>query len=199
MRIGGAETNAIHIVGKAITRLREQHPGITYYIGSGADYDIFDSLDRGQLDFALVVPPVNKGKYNWLLLPIRDELGFLIPKDHPLAEKERIRPDDLRDIPVQIGGDALRRQGEGTVWAEVTDRLDVAVRFNLVTNPALLLEDGVGCCLSVRTLMNETPDGPAVCRPLEPKLEIEIYLIWQKYQVMSRPARLFLEELERVI
>ena len=143
VRIGGAETNAIHIIGRTIKRMQEKYPGIHYYIGSGADYDVFEPLERGLLDFALVVPPVNKEKYNWRLMPMKDEIGFLVPAKHPLAKLTAITPEKLKAYPIQVGGDALKRQGRGTIWEKVGEEIDAVVTFNLVTNPMLMVQDGV--------------------------------------------------------
>ena len=45
-------------------------------------------------------------------------------------------------------------------------------------------------------LIADTIDSPLTFRPLNPKLEVGVAVAWKKNQVFSKPAKLFLEELQ---
>ena len=67
--------------------------------------------------------------------------------------------------------------------------------YNLIYNASLMVDEGMGYAFTLDKLVNTT--GSQLCfRPLEPRLELGMYLVWKKYRVFSRAAELFLETLE---
>lgn len=56
-----------------------------------------EQLDKGLIDFGLVYGTVDRSKYESMEIPIKDIFGVLMRKDSPLAEKEWVAPEDLRD------------------------------------------------------------------------------------------------------
>ena len=42
------------------------------------------------------------------------------------------------------------------------------------------------------------PSDSELCfRPLEPKVEAALYLVWKKYQIVTKPAKVFLEQVQK--
>ena len=63
---------------------------------------------------------------------------------------------------------------------------------------AKIAGEGLGYALTLDKLINTT--GSRLCfRPLAPRLEIGMYLVWKKYQVFSPIAEKFLEEIRDYI
>jgi len=62
----------------------------------------------------------------------------------------------------------------------------------LINNAALMVEEGVGYALCLDKLINTTGESNLCFRPLAPRLEAHLYLVWKKYQVFSRAAEKFL-------
>ena len=117
-------------------------------------------------------------------------------KDAPLTEKETISPEDLWDKPLivsqQRGDSAYLDQWFGRKEPE----LNIVATYNLVFNASLLVDEGLGYALCYDKLINTT--GSNLCfRPLEPKLESGLNIIWKKYQVFSPAAEVFLENINR--
>ena len=53
----------------------------------------------------------------------------------------------------------------------------------------------MGYALTLDKLVNTT--GSHLCfRPLEPRLELRMYLVWKKSRIFSKAAELFLEHLQ---
>ena len=46
-------------------------------------------------------------------------------------------------------------------------------------------------------LMNVAGDSELCFRPLEPKVEAALYLVWKKYQIVTKPAKAFLEQVQK--
>ena len=75
--IGCPESDSLKYFARALKRVQELHPGIRCNITSGNSEDITEKLDKGILDFALVMEYVNPLKYNHLEIPASadDEIG----------------------------------------------------------------------------------------------------------------------------
>ena len=58
-----------------------------------------------------------------------------------------------------------------------------------------MVEAGIGYAITIDKIAN-TGEGSSLCfRPLEPRIDSGLNIIWKKYQVFSSAAELFLEKL----
>ena len=57
-------------------------------------------------------------------------------------------------------------------------------------------EEGLGSALSLDRRINTTGDSALCFRPLRPKLEVGLDIVWKKYQVFSPATAKFLERLQ---
>ena len=71
--------------------------------------------------------------------------------------------------------------------------------YNLIFNAALLVKNGVGLAVALDKLLNVTAHSDLVFRPLEPRLESGLDIVWKKYQVFSSAAELFLTRMRKQI
>ena len=55
--IGGGETDAIKLVAQIACELRTDYPGIHYHLYSGNSEDVTERLDKGLLDFGILIQP----------------------------------------------------------------------------------------------------------------------------------------------
>lgn len=196
--IGAAESMAMKLVGEIIRESRNQYPGIHYHINSGNAQDITDKLDRGLLDFGIIVEPVDFDKYNYLELPVKDTWGILMQKTSPLAEKEFICPEDLLDKPIYASSELLKAPGIKEWMGESYLNFNPIMTFNLITNAALMIESGGGYVFSFDGLSYTGKEDPLVFRPLFPRIHACLYLIWRKYETFSNSAEKFLTLITKV-
>lgn len=199
VHIGAIETQAMRKVAKCILLLRETNPQITYDFFSGSIAEITDSLNKGLLDFGILVAPVDMQKYDYIRLPQTDIFGLLMRQDCPLAEKPVVRPEDIGNLPVWVA----HQQLEGNVLSGWLGRdvqsLNIISTFNLITTPSMMVEEGLGMAFTFDHLVN-IPERSKLCfRPLEPKVEAELYLVWKKFQMFTKPAQLFLEAVQKAL
>ena len=59
------------------------------------------------------------------------------------------------------------------------------------------MREGLGCQLTFRHLVDVSPESGLVFRPLSPKLETKLYLIWNRYQAFTPIAERFLVQVRR--
>lgn len=76
------------------------------------------------------------------------------------------------------------------------DQLHLEGSFRLSYNGSLFVKEGLGYLLTFEHIINTSPDSGLVFRPLAPRLETNIYLIWKKYQVFTPISERFLEMLK---
>ena len=70
--IGGGETDAMRIVAKTAKELQKNYPGIRYHLYSGNAQDVTERLDKGLLDFGILIGSSNLNKYDYIRLPVTD-------------------------------------------------------------------------------------------------------------------------------
>lgn len=102
-RAGGVETPAVRIgllaglpdwLPAKLDRLLTSRGAHAVLIG-GSTSEQIDALTRGELDLALVRCPLDLPTGTELLLVAEEELGVLMPVDHPLAHHSVLKPRDL--------------------------------------------------------------------------------------------------------
>lgn len=196
IHIGCAESNGIAPFIRVIQKLKEKYPRIRYHFYSSGTDAVNERLDRGLLDFAIIIQEVDLEKYNYLKMPSQDHGGLIMCKDHPLAKHSCIHLNDLTEIPLILSRQAMRE--EMPRWfGEVQDKLNIVATYDLLFNTSVMVREGFGCVLGFDGLVYTGPDSDLCFRPLEPTLTSPMYIIWKKYQVFSPVASLLLEELKR--
>lgn len=197
--IGGGETEAIRLIARIAHEVRTNYPGIHYHLYSGNSEDVTERLDKGLLDFGILIQPADISKYDYINIPAKDTWGVVMRRDCPLAAKKAIRKEDLLDVPLICSRQAIsgERQGnEFTGWfGEDFDKLDIVTTFNLIYNAAIMVEAGIGYALTIDRIVNTAESSNLCFRPLEPRLDSGLNIIWKKYQVFSSAAELFLDKL----
>lgn len=194
--IGAGETDVMHLIAKAAKKLQNDYPDIRYHIFSGNAEDVKEKLDKGLLDFGLLIEPTDTTKYECLKLPATDTWGVLMRKDSQLAEKEFITPQDLWNVPILCSKQVfLEKRGLAQWLKRDPDHLHIVSTYNLIFNASIMVEEGFGYALSLDKLIKITPDSTLCFKPFKPALEVQLDIVWKKYQVFSKASELFLKRL----
>lgn len=195
--IGGGESPAFAALAAAAQRIRAAHPGVRFHLYSGNGNDVEERMERGVLDFGLFIDPVDLGRYMSLTLRHRDEWGVLMRADSPLASQPGITPEQLRGLPLLLSSQSKVDSMLSAWLGEDISRRNIVARGNLLYNLSLMVQQGMGYAVSLQGIVNTTGDSPLVFRPLSPPLHAAVHLAWMKSRPLSRPARLWLRELQR--
>lgn len=197
--IGSGETYHMHYIARAIRKIHEESPNVKFHLYSANGTDIKERLDRGLLDFGLLIGHVNLSKYDYITLPARDVFGLLLRKSDPLARKKYITPADMCKVSLLCSRQETI-QNELTGWLGFPfEELSVTGTYNLIYNASLLVEDGMGCALCLKNLVPENNSSPLCFRPFYPQLSAELNIAWKKYQILSPAAQQLLHELQEEI
>ncbi len=192
---GLAESCQIRHLAATIKRFKNTYSDMHYHITSGDTEQVTEKLEKGIIDFAVLAEEPNTAKYHYLTFPEADLWGVIMPEDCPLADKQAIVAEDLIGLPLFCSEQGWRQ--DISKWCcNKIDELHLEGSFRLHYNGSLFVKEGLGYLLTFKHLINAGPGSGLVFRPLFPKLETKIYLIWKKYQIFTPIAERLLEMLK---
>ena len=191
-----AESWQIRHLARVIRHFKLQYPEFHYHITSGDTEQVTEKLDRGLLDFAIIVEEPDYEKYHVLRMPEGDRWGLVMRADNALARKSVIHADDLRGLPLFCSEQGWRN--DLPRWCgDQMDELHLEGSFRLAYNGAVFAREGLGYLLTFDHLVDTSPESGLAFRPLDPPLETAMYLIWKKQQVFTPIAERFIAELQK--
>lgn len=200
IHIGGGETRVMRHLADVIREMREVYPDIHFHLHSGNSEDVTERLDKGLLDFGILIQPADISKYDYVNLPDKDVWGVIMRSDHPLSTKDVVTRQDLRGQPLLLSRQAIRHtaaKNEFVDWfKEDFDTLDVVGTFNLVYNATIMAAGGIGHVVTLGGLADTSESSGLCFRLLEPRLETGLNIVWKKYQVFSPAADVFLKMIQ---
>lgn len=194
--IGGGETDAVLLLAEAAGELQEKYPLIHYHIYSGDAEIVMEKLDKGLIDFGLLVGPVDVSRYEYMRLPVSDTWGVLMRKDSPLAQKEVIRAEDLWDKPLIVSHQTSINSDMMAWLKQDAGKLNIVMTYDLIFNASLFVRQGMGYAIALDKLINTTGDSELCFRPLSPTMEAGLCIAWKRYQVFSKASQEFLSLLK---
>lgn len=197
--IGAGETDGMRILIKAVKELQREYPLVHFNIVSGDRVNVTEDLDRGLIDFGLLFGSVDTVKYECIKLPYQDTWGVFMRKDSPLANKQFITADDLRDKPLILSRQSYKSGDLKDFFPADYEKLNIVSTYNLLYNGSLMVDEGMGYAISLDKLINVSGDSNLCFRPLSPKLTITPSLVWKKYQVFTKAAEKFLQKIQELI
>lgn len=194
--IGCGETQGMSLLARTARMLQKNHPLIHYHIYSGDAQRVMERLDKGLIDFGLLVGETDMTRYDYMKLPTKDLWGVLMPWDSPLAEKDSVTAEDLRDKPLILSHQSSADSAMFS-WLKADNfRLNIAATYDLVYNAAQFVKNGFGYVITLDKLITASPETGLCFRPLYPAMEAWLYIVWKKYQVLGRAAGAFLKQLQ---
>ena len=191
---GLAESYQISFLAREINTFKKNYPDLRYHITSGDTEQVAEKLDKGILDFAVLAEIPDKTKYESLVFPNADIWGLVMPSDSTLAKKKSIHVNDLIGLPLFCSEQAW--ENDIPAWAkDKMDQLHLEGSFRLSYNASIFAREHLGYLLTFDKLIDTSPDSGLVFRPLSPKLETYLYLIWKRYQTFSPIAERFMKQI----
>lgn len=191
--IGCAETVNMNHITVVLKEIQDLYPHVKFRYISGMADDIFEKLDSGIVDVAIMIEPVHHEKFSYSKLPYEEKYGLLMRADDPLADKEYITIDDLDGIPL-ITSDQNVGSNEMLAWYKGKE-LNIVARYNLIYNATFMVEQGIGCAYCLGDLVN-TEGRNLTFRPFYPEMKGGLYVVTKKYRNLSSSVNLFLKMIE---
>ena len=193
--VGAPESEAMSLFAETVHTLQKNYPRIRCNIYSGNLSDVCERLDKGLLDFAIVMSYVDLSKYNYLELPMKDTWGILMRKDDPLAGKSSFAASDLDKLPLICSRQWIDQESPRWLGAAAKD-MNIVATYNLVFNGSVMVRAGMGYAVVLDKLVNTGENSDLTFIPLSGVPQTEMYVIWRKYQTYTPIANLLLQELK---
>ena len=193
--VGAPESESMRLFAETVCRLQQDYPGIRCNIYSGNMQDVCEKLDKGLLDFAIVMNYVDLMKYNYLPMSTEDTWGIIMRHDDPLSGKESFSSSELKDLPLICSKQWVDQEFPQWFQTDIGD-VNIVATYNLPFNGAVMAKAGMGYALVLDNLINTGMRSEIIFRPLTGVPKAEMYIIWRKSQVFTPIAKLLLNELQ---
>ena len=191
--IGCVESTASKLLVQWIKSFRESHTNVVFDIVSGTGDDLREKLDRGMIDLAILLEPIETAKYDSYRLNAYERWGVLLPIDHKLSNLNQISIDQLKTIPLVVSSRSIV-QDELERWLGARqEELNIVARQSLITNTLLLLKENIAYPISIEGALTIRNDSQIRFIPLYPERLTGHVLAWKKNQLMNPITRLFLQ------
>lgn len=197
--IGSGGLSASQILSSAMQTFREKYPKVQFQFYTNSADHVKERLEQGLLDFGLLLEPIDVTKFDYIRMAEKEKWGLLLRSDHPLAKKECITKDDLLSIPI-ITTDRLPLQKEMEQWLDTPlSSLDIFATYNIITNVAMLVDNGVASALTIEGAVNLFSSEKMVFKPLYPELSMTSVLAWKKFHPNFGAAGKFSNHLKSML
>lgn len=199
--IGCGESRAVELIARVAATLTAEHPGVRIRLFSGNGDDVAERIDKGLLDFGLLMGREPDNHYEHMELPWHDRWGVLMRCDHPLAQRDELLLDDLHDQRLIVSTQSHRASGqrEPTLALFQEQGLAVCATYTLLYNASLLVEQGMGVAICFDGIVAAGKGTPFAFVPLRDTDPIPTTLVWKRFAPLSRASELFLAELREQI
>lgn len=192
--IACGESKGVALLAKAASVLVRRYPQIRYRLFSGDASLVHEKLSSGLADFGLLIGEASVEQYDAITLASSDHWGVLMRKDSPLAFLGEIKAQDLKGLPLILSHQAAS-SGDVNAWlGSAIERIDPVLQYELLYNAALFVESGLGYAITLEGLANVAPESALCFRPLAPRLEASLRLVWRRDEMLTRPAQAFLQQ-----
>lgn len=184
--VGCGEVRGMTLLSQRMAAFREQHPNVRFRVTSTTSDIIQEQIEQGLMDFGLLTDPVDVSQYEFLHTGITEHWSAMVPENHPLAERESLTPQNLKDVPLLF---PVRTPVHNLLlnwFGQYADqaRANIAGYCSLTNNAVVMVTNGLGIFLGLDLGMCY-PGVRAV--PLSPALQTGSAIVWKK-QASTSPA-----------
>lgn len=190
--IGGGELTAMQEMPEIIAGFRREYPLVTFDIFTGNADLVKEQMEKGLIDIGVLLEPIDIEKFDFIRLKGKERWVVLMRPDDPLARKESITAEDLKDAPLILPR-RTNVQNELTNWlGSAFQESHVLFTSNLATNSALMVQKGLAYSLVIEGSVPFWDKEKIACRPFSPELTANSVFAWKKQQPFSLAATKFI-------
>lgn len=196
--IAGGESHAIDIVARAAKQLQMENNNVRIHFQSEDTAAVSERLQKGLIDFGILVEPADLSNFEYVKLPKKDNWGVLMKEDSPLAKKKYIELIDLQDCPIICSRHSINTGVIKNFENVYNKKLNIVATYNLIYNASIMVKEGIGYAIGLDKIINTKESGLCFV-PLTPITQVNIYLAWKKNQTFTRCCKNFIENLKELI
>ncbi len=194
--IGGGESAVMRIIAQTTASIRKEHPKIRIDLYSGNADDVKEKLDQGILDFGVFIEPTTLDRYHTQHLSGTDRWGLLVNTASPLAVKDSLEIQDIKNEPLIISSQRSDARTYENLFGISLEDLNVIGTYNLLYNASIMVAEGNGSALCIDNIINTTGTNLKFI-PFSQNIEVSLTIAWKKYQSLNKVCSYFLENLKQ--
>lgn len=191
--IGCAQSRGMQFIARKCYEMQKKFPRIRFNLRDADAIHVIDSIERGELDFGILTNPRDLTRFEFVEIPFRDCWGILVRRDDPLAKLESIRAEELWTRDLILSEQAFKNSELSHWFRRDEESLDIVATYNLIFNASLMVEEGMGIALAYDGIVKSEN---LIFRPLDPKLEAKLFIVWQKHREISKASEIFKSQLQ---
>lgn len=199
LRVLSTLSMARSIAGQALASFLAKRPDVQVFFDTMRTEDIMEMIDSGFADLGMTLAPTPRPGMS--IEPITSGAMIVaLPRDHQLARRAALTPDDLKDErligiePVAQLGGLVRQAFEA---ANTSYRPSVEVRHGATA--CMLVERGLGVAVVDPFSAWQEAGWRIETRPFLPRIELQACAVSLQAPPMSRIATQFLAELHAAV
>ncbi len=197
LSLGTTKAYARYFMPLMITTFHKNYPNIKIQLNEGSSLDMIHSLLDFKIEVAVIARTENNPEVNFSPFS-REEMALILSPDHPLAKKKSVTFRDLETVPfiMKEKGSGTRKLVEELFEAEQCTP-DVLMETSNTEFIKQLVQRGEGISFVVKEAVAvELKEKKLASVPLKgPKIYLDVSIAYLKDQVLSPPARAFVDTL----
>lgn len=194
--IGCGELAAVWTLSEVIETFHKKYPLVSYDIFTANADLVKEQMEKGLIDIGVLLEPVDMEKFDFIRLEGKERWVVLMRPDDPLAEKEAVSAEDLKNLPLILPR-RTNVQNELSNWLGDSFQSEkVLFTSNLSTNGAIMVQKGLAYSIAVEGFVPFWDKEKVTYRPLYPELKANSVLAWKKQQPFTLAAGRLIEYLK---
>ena len=200
LRLGTTKAYARYFMPLMITTFHKKFPDIKIQLNEGSSADMIYSLVDFKIDVAVIAKAVDHSDVNFFPFS-REEMALIVAPDYHLCEKKEISFQELSKEPF-----IMKETGSGTrklvedLFAKENCAPNILMETSNTEFIKQLVNRGEGVSFLVREAVAAELNNNYLAEvPLKgPKILLDVSIAYLKAQVLSPPARAFVDTLTRL-
>lgn len=193
--IGCGEFMAVETLAEICKRYSQKYPLVQFAIHTGTADAVLEMMSRGLIDVGLFLEPVSTEDLDYIRLQGSDHWVVTLQADDPLAKKDKITREDLKNLPL-ILPERTNVQSELANWfGKDFQKLQVVATSNLGTNAGVMALHGLGYPISIEGAIRYWDQKRLVQKRLYPAIETSTVIAWRRNIPYSPAVSRFIDEI----
>lgn len=185
--IGCGEFWAVETLAAVCKAYKEKYPKVQIAIHTATADKVHEMMEKGLVDIGLFLEPADTEGLDYIRLENTDYWVVGMRPDDPMAKKEYVTKDDLKDK-VLIFPERSSVQSELINWfGNDYKSANVSYVSNLGTNAGIFVNHGLGYALSIEGACRYWREDLIVQKRLFPEIKASTVIAWKR-NVPNSPA-----------
>ncbi len=193
INLGCVVSSVSPFIMNLIDQFQQQHPAVQFNIFDGDGDYLRRQLDEAATELACLLEPVEAAKYNFLVLPSREQWGIILRADDSLAQKPFFTREDLYKLPLIIPHRNIIRDEVSDILKLDQRKLNIRASNTQPSNVMELIRTGHYYGLGIKGVTDVFQDPKLVFVPFSPTTTTGHVLAWKKNRQLSSAAEHFLQ------